>query len=103
LTVDIPLISFLVSLDINSFFPLNLVPMDKELSEHSFKVSDQEALEQLKVLMEFTSPKSLRKSLHTIFFAYLSEQADTGQDGNFKQVIQDYFFLFEFLDKLESK
>lgn len=77
--------------------------MDKELSEHTFKLNDEEALEQLKELFEFTTPSNLRKSLQTTFFAYLSEQADTGQDGNFKQVIQDYQLMLEFLDKLESE
>jgi hypothetical protein len=75
--------------------------MDKELSEHTYKANDKDALAHLKQLKEFTTPNNLRKSLQTCFFAYLSEQAQTGQDGNFKQVIEDYFFLFEFLDKIE--
>jgi hypothetical protein len=75
--------------------------MEEHLSEHRFKASDQEALEQLKILMEFTTPNNLRRSLQATFFAYLEEQADKGQDGRFKEVIQDYFFLFQFLDKLD--
>ena len=87
-----------------SFFPPILADMKKELSEHTFKLNDQQALEQLRELFEFTSPNSLRKSMHMTFFAYLEEQAGTnGMDMNFKEVIQDYFFLFEFLDKLETE
>lgn len=84
-------------------FPLILADMDKELSEHSYKISDEQALKHLKILMEFTNPRQLRKSFHMTFFAYLEEQVGTnGMDINFKEVVQDYFFLFEFLDKLEE-
>lgn len=78
--------------------------MKEELSEHSYKVSDEEALEQLKILMEFTTTKSLRKSLQQTFFAYLEEQAgNNGIDIHFKSVVQDYFFLFQFIDQLNSE
>lgn len=77
--------------------------MENNLSEHTHKASDKDALAHLKQLMEFTTPNNLRKSLQTTFFAYLEEQAERGQDGNFKQVIEDYFFLFEFLDKLQAE
>lgn len=77
--------------------------MDKELSEHNYKLNDEGALEQLKELFEFTTPNNLRKSLQTTFFAYLEEQAKKGQSSRFKEIVQDYFFLFEFLDKLESE
>lgn len=76
--------------------------MDKELSDHTYTASDKDALTHLKQFMEFTTPTSLRKSLQVTFFVYLKEQSDHGQDENFKQVIQDYSFLFEFLDKLET-
>ena len=39
--------------------------------------------------MEFSTPKSFRKSLQTTFFCYLEKQADKVQNGNFKQVFQD--------------
>ncbi|MBN9294987.1 MAG: hypothetical protein J0G96_13500 [Flavobacteriia bacterium] len=78
--------------------------MENELSEHTFKLNDQEALDRLKELFEFTTPNSLRKSMHVTFFAYLEEQTgDNGMDMNFKEVIQDYFFLFDFLDKMETE
>lgn len=77
--------------------------MDKELSEHSYSISDKDALEQLKIFMEFTTPTNLRKSLQTTFFAYLEEQAEKGQSERFKEIVQDYFFLFEFLDKLQTE
>jgi hypothetical protein len=77
--------------------------MEQHLSEHTFKASDKDALASLKILMEFMTPGSLRKTLLTTFFAYLEEQANLTQDEKFKEIIQDYFFLFEFLDKLDSE
>jgi hypothetical protein len=77
--------------------------MDKELSKHNFKDGDKDALGQIIVLLEFTTPSSLNKSLQTTFFAYLKEQADRGQDANLKQVIVDYELLIDFLDELDSK
>jgi hypothetical protein len=76
--------------------------MDKELSEHSFKANDQQAVEGLKELFEFTTPSDLRKSLQITFFSYLKEQADKGQDKDQKQVIVDFELLFDFLMVLDS-
>ena len=76
--------------------------MKPELSEHTYQASDKDALASLKILMEFMTPNSLKKNLLTTFFAYLDEHANLTQDKKFKEVIQDYFFLFEFLDKLET-
>lgn len=76
--------------------------MDKELSEHTYKISDEQALKHLKILMEFTTPRQLRKSVKSTLFAYLLEQDAEGGDANYKTVIEDYFYLIEFLDKLEG-
>lgn len=70
--------------------------------EHNFNTSDSKALESLKELMEFTTPISIRKSLQTTLFAYLKEQAESGQDAHYKQVIIDYQLLIEFLDNLDE-
>lgn len=82
--------------------PLNLVIMDKELSEHSYKLGDKEALEQLKQLFEFTTPSQLRISLQRTLFSYLKGQADKGEDVDFKQVIVDFELLLDFLWMLDS-
>lgn len=75
--------------------------MDKKLSEHSYKISDEQALKHLKILMEFTNPKQLRKSVQATLFAYLL-QGDSEGDANYKKVIEDYFYLIEFIEKLEG-
>ncbi|NGF76546.1 hypothetical protein G5B10_11715 [Fluviicola sp. SGL-29] len=86
--------------------PLNLSSypcfMENQLSEHSYTISDEQALKHLKILMEFTNPRQLRKSVQSTLFAYLLEQ-DEGSDANYKTVIEDYFYLIEFLDKLDSE
>ena len=53
--------------------------------------------------MEFMTPGGLRKTLLTTFFAYLEEQANLTQDEKFKEIIENYFFLFEFLEKLDEE
>lgn len=77
--------------------------MDKEQSEHSFKLSDEKALEQLKELFEFTTPSRLQTSLQRTLFSYLKEQADKGLDADHKQVIVDFELLFDFLVALDSE
>lgn len=77
--------------------------MEEHLSEHSYKANDKDALAHLKQLMEFTTPNNLRKSLQSTFFALLEEEAEKGQSPRFKEIVQDFFFLFEFLDKLETE
>lgn len=73
------------------------------MSEHTFRASDKDALEQLKILFEFTTPSCLKKSLQTTLFAYLKEQADRGQDANLKLTIVDFELLLSFLDELDSQ
>lgn len=76
--------------------------MEKELSEHNFKISDAEALKHLKEFMEFTTPSGLVKSLQKTLFAYLLEQNEKGLDAEFKKVVEDHYLLFEFLNNLND-
>lgn len=77
--------------------------MEKELSEHTYKASDEEALKLLKELFEFTTSYDIRKSLQRALFAYLKEPADNGHDARFQQVINDFDLLIDFLDGLDSE
>lgn len=76
--------------------------MENQLSEHTYKISDEQALKHLKILMEFTNPRQLRKSVQATLFAYLLQEDSEGSDANYKTVVEDYFYLIEFLDKLEG-
>ena len=77
--------------------------MENQLSEHSYTISDEQALKHLKILMEFTNPSQLRKSLLSTLFAYLLQEDAEGIDANYKTVVEDYFYLIDFLDKLENE
>lgn len=58
--------------------------------------------EHLERLLQFVSPNELRKSVQRTLFAYLLEQDGKGLDSNFKETIENHFFLIDFLDKLDS-
>lgn len=57
--------------------------------------------EHLSKLIQFTPPNQLRRSVQRTLFAYVLEQDDKGLDSEFKMVVEDHFFLIDFLDKLE--
>lgn len=57
----------------------------------------------LERLLQFVSPSELRKSVQRTLFAYLLEQDSRGLDSNFKETVENHFFLIDFLDKLDSE
>ncbi|MNJ86442.1 hypothetical protein D3C87_39380 [compost metagenome] len=60
-------------------------------------------IEHLETLLQFTSANELRKSVQRTLFAYLLEQDSNKIDMNFKETIENHFFLIDFFDKLNSK
>lgn len=59
-------------------------------------------LEQLSnELFEFTSPNSIKRSIHYVLFHYLS-QSDLILPDNFASIIQDFYFLINFLQDAEE-
>lgn len=55
----------------------------------------------LQKLLQFVPPAELRKSVQTTLFAYLLEQDDSGLDLNYKKIVEDIYFLIDFLDKVD--
>lgn len=64
-------------------------------------MSNKSHAEHLQLLLEFASPKELRRSIQKTFFAFLAEQESKSLDPNYHKIVEDHFFLFDFLDKLE--
>ena len=61
-----------------------------------------QTLEQLSSeLFEFTSPNSIKKSLHYVLFQYLG-QSDLIPPDNFATLMQDFYFLIAFLHHAEE-
>ena len=66
--------------------------MEKEQEQQLKAVND---------LLEFSSVKSLQKSLRVMFQTYLLD-SDNVMPANFKDVVEDQYFLMEFLQELEQ-
>ncbi|XOV66384.1 MAG: hypothetical protein ACFHU9_12225 [Fluviicola sp.] len=55
----------------------------------------------LKRLFEFVRPNQLRSSIEESLFAYLLSIDEKAFPKDFKQVIEDHYFLIQFLSKTE--
>ncbi|CAG5087452.1 hypothetical protein [Parvicella tangerina] len=54
-------------------------------------------------LLTYATPQQLRKSVHRALFAYLMEQDQTGIDKDYKEIVENLYFLLDFLERLESE
>ena len=72
------------------------------MSKNTETIEDSKQLEHLQRLLLFTPPEDLRKSIQKTLFAYLLEQDTEAIPEDFKQVVENHFFLIDFLDKLEQ-
>lgn len=79
-----------------SFFPPILVGM----SENNNPKTQAEHLERM---FQYVSPSELRKSVQRTLFSYILEQDSKGVDANFKDTVENLYFLIDFLDKLDSE
>lgn len=70
------------------------------MEEHNNTKSKAQHLEKL---LQFVPACQLRKSIQKTLFAYLLEQDEKGLDAEFKKVVEDHYFLIDFLDKLDSE
>lgn len=64
-------------------------------------LDNETKLKHLEKLLQFAPARELRRSVQATLFAYLQEQDDAGLPENFKEIIENHFFLIDFLDKLE--
>jgi hypothetical protein len=62
----------------------------------------QTKAEHLERMLEYVSPSELRKSVQRTLFAWLLEMDSRGIDANFKETVENHFFLMNFLDEIDS-
>lgn len=58
---------------------------------------NQKIIDQLEELFMLSTPKTLMKSVHYIFFQYLYYADVDGYPSDFKRISEDFFFLHNFL------
>ena len=65
-------------------------------------MSKKSQTEHLEKLLQFVPPRELRQSVEKTLFSYLLGQDEKVIDADYKKVVEDHFFLLDFLNKLES-
>ncbi len=63
---------------------------------------ETDVLKKLNDLFEFSSPQSLRKSIHEVFFNYLLHNHQN-LPVNFNTITSDFYFLIQFLQEAEEQ
>jgi len=71
-----------------------------ELSDDS--ILNEQITKELEELMVFCPPKELRQALHELFFGFLKSLDMELVDRNFKDISTSYYFLYNFLQKVED-
>jgi hypothetical protein len=69
-------------------------------------MSDQlkdELFADIQILIELAPPKSILKSLDCVFKDYLLGLKQDAIPNNFEEVIADFYYLQNFIEKLERK
>ena len=59
-------------------------------------------LKHLDRLLLMVPPNELRRSVQSTLFSYLLEQDESSLAPDFKSVVENHFFLIDFLDNVES-
>jgi hypothetical protein len=72
------------------------------MNEEQNNPTSKSEAEHLKKLFEFVTPRDLRKNVMKAFFVYVLEQDNKGFLDDFKTVVEDHYFLIDFLDKIEE-
>ena len=72
------------------------------MSENTETKEVSKELEHLQRLLLFTPPTELRRSIQKTLFSYLLEFGTEAIPVDYVQVVENHFFLIDFLDKLEQ-
>jgi hypothetical protein len=65
-------------------------------------IEDSKRTVHLNKLLLFAPPTELRRSIQKTLFSYLSEFGTDPIPVDYLQVVENHFFLIDFLDKLEQ-
>ena len=69
--------------------------------ETQANTSDEQKIKFLDTLLLMAPPRELRKSVQSSLFAYILEQDMKAVPPDFKKVVENHYFLIDFLDKVE--
>jgi hypothetical protein len=64
---------------------------------------NDKVVKELEMLFEISPPFTLRKSITTIFFEYLSNTDTEFYESNLKEISSDFYFLIKFFEKAEKE
>jgi hypothetical protein len=64
---------------------------------------NDKVVKELEMLFEISPPFTLKKSVTTIFFEYLSNTDVEFYESNLKEIASDFYFLIKFLEKAEKE
>jgi hypothetical protein len=64
---------------------------------------NDKVIKELERLFEVSPPFTLRKSVTTIFFEYLSNTEVDLYESNLKEIASDFYFLIRFLEMAEKE
>ena len=71
-------------------------------TKHTSQAKTEALNKHLTDLLFFAPPKDLRKSIHSVFFACLTQKEFIASD-NFTEIATDFFFLINFLQDVEEE
>jgi hypothetical protein len=74
---------------------------DKIITE-AFEANAEIILKELKELFYFSPPSKIREHLIESFFTYLIENSVNGYPRNHLEILEDHYFLYMFLIKMET-
>jgi hypothetical protein len=65
-------------------------------------LSDERILKQLELLLDFTTPESIKKSTTEIFMRYLMDNHSV-LPQDFETIVSDVYYLLRFIDSIGRK
>jgi hypothetical protein len=76
--------------------------MENKITTDAFEANVEEVLEELKELFYFSPPGKIREHLMEMFFTYLIELDAKDYPNNHRDIVEDYYFLYLFLNKMDN-
>jgi len=77
-----------------------MIPPNLGGMEESTPTLEEEKYKHLERMLLMASPNEYRKSIQESLFSYLNNQDERAFSPNFKEVVENHFFIIDFFDKL---
>ncbi len=76
--------------------------MEQKIITDAFEANAEQVLEELKELFCFSPPAKIREHLMETFFTYLIELDSQDYPINHRDIVEDHYFLYLFLTKMDN-